>query len=54
MSRKSKFYNQEGACFVSFAVVEWIDVFTGNEYKNFPGSHASYFQTRTGKIDKLI
>jgi len=34
MSRNYKFHNPEGAYFVSFAVVEWIDVFTRNEYKN--------------------
>jgi len=32
MSRKYKFYNQEGLYFVSFAVVYWIDVFTREEY----------------------
>jgi REP element-mobilizing transposase RayT len=34
MSRNYKFYNPEGVYFVSFAVVEWLDVFTRNEYKN--------------------
>ncbi|MDP3463522.1 MAG: transposase [Bacteroidales bacterium] len=34
MSRNYKFRNPEGVYFVSFAVVEWIDVFTRNEYKN--------------------
>ena len=34
MSRKYKFHNPEAAYFVSFAVVEWLDVFTRNEYKN--------------------
>ena len=34
MSRNYKFHNPEGVYFVSFAVVEWIDVFTRNEYKN--------------------
>lgn len=33
MSRNYKFYNSEGLYFVSFAVVNWIDVFTRNEYK---------------------
>ncbi len=33
MSRNYKFYNPEGLYFVSFAVVNWIDVFTRNEYK---------------------
>ena len=34
MSRNYKFYNPEGVYFVSFAVVDWIDVFTRNEYKD--------------------
>jgi hypothetical protein len=34
MSRNYKFHNPEGVFFASFAVVEWIDVFTGNDYKN--------------------
>ena len=34
MSRKYKFYNQEGLYFVSFAVVYWIDVFIRDEYFN--------------------
>lgn len=33
MSRNYKFHNPEGLYFVSFAVVNWIDVFTRNEYK---------------------
>ena len=32
MSRNYKFQNPEGVYFVSFAVVEWIDVFSRNEY----------------------
>ncbi len=34
MSRNYKFNDPEAAYFVSFAVVEWLDVFTRNEYKN--------------------
>lgn len=34
MSRNYKFHNPEGLYFVSFAVVNWIDVFTRNEYKD--------------------
>jgi REP element-mobilizing transposase RayT len=33
MSRNYKCHNREGIYFVSFAVVEWLDVFTRNEYK---------------------
>ena len=32
MSRKYKFHNKEGAYFISFAVVDWIDVFTREIY----------------------
>ena len=34
MSRKYKFRNPEAIYFVSFATVNWIDVFTRPEYKN--------------------
>jgi len=34
MSGNYKFYNPEGVYFVSFAVVEWLDVWTRNEYKD--------------------
>ncbi|VBB47972.1 transposase [uncultured Paludibacter sp.] len=34
MSRNYKFHNPVGVYFVSFAVVEWIDVFSKNEYKD--------------------
>lgn len=32
MSRKYKFYNKEGLYFVSFATINWIDVFVRDEY----------------------
>ena len=32
MSRKYKFYNKKGLYFVSFATVNWIDVFTRDLY----------------------
>ena len=32
MSRKCKFYNKEGLYFVSFATVNWIDVFVRDHY----------------------
>ena len=34
MSRNYKFYNKVGAYFVSFATVNWIDVFTRQQYFN--------------------
>jgi len=32
MSRKYKFHEKEGAYFISFATVYWIDLFTRIEY----------------------
>ena len=32
MSRNYKFHNPEGLYFVSFAVVEWLDVFSRDSY----------------------
>ncbi len=37
MSRNYKFHNPDGVYFVSFAVVEWKDVFTRNDYKDYCG-----------------
>lgn len=34
MSRKYKFHNPDGVYFVSFAVVDWIDVFSSRAYIN--------------------
>jgi len=48
MSRNYKFHNPEGAYFVSFAVVEWIDVFTRNEYKDILLESLSYSQQNKG------
>ncbi|MDO9254935.1 MAG: hypothetical protein Q7U54_05415 [Bacteroidales bacterium] len=44
MSRNYKFHNPEGAYFVSFAVVEWINVFTRNEYKDILLESLSFSQ----------
>lgn len=33
MSRNYEFVNHDGVYFIRFAVVEWLDVFTRNEYK---------------------
>ncbi len=58
MSRNYKFHNPEGLYFVSFAVVDWLDVFTRNEYKDillesliscFP-----HFNTQNQKCDLNI
>ena len=48
MSRKYKFHNPEGVYFVSFAVQDWIDVFTRNEYKNILVENLKYCQENKG------
>jgi len=48
MSRNYKFFNPEGVYFVSFAVIEWLDVFTRNEYKNIIIDSLEYCQKEKG------
>lgn len=48
MSRNYKFHNPEGLYFVSFAVVEWLDVFTRNEYKDIIIDSLTYCQEHKG------
>ncbi len=48
MSRNYKFHNPEEVYFVSFAVVEWLDVFTRNEYKNILIDSLHYCQKEKG------
>ena len=48
MSRNYKFHNPEGTYFISFAVVEWLDVFTRNEYKNIILDSLRYCQKEKG------
>ncbi|MGS2765277.1 REP-associated tyrosine transposase [Sinomicrobium sp. M5D2P9] len=48
MSRNYKFYNPEGLYFVSFAVVEWLDVFTRNVYKNLLLESLAFCQREKG------
>jgi len=48
MSRNYKFHNPESAYFVSFAVVDWLDVFTRNEYKNILLDSLIYCQLNKG------
>ena len=48
MSRNYKFHNPESAYFVSFAVVEWLDVFTRNEYKDILVDSLEYCQKEKG------
>lgn len=44
MSIKYKFKNPDGCYFISFAVVEWIDVFTRKEYKELLVKNLEYCQ----------
>ncbi len=46
MSRNYKFHNPDGVYFVSFAVVDWLDVFTRNEYKNIIVDSLHYCQQK--------
>jgi len=48
MSRKYIFHNPDGAYFISFAVVEWLDVFTRNEYKDIFLESLAYSQENKG------
>ena len=48
MNRNYKFYNPEGVYFVSFAVVEWLDVFTRNEYKDILLDSLAFCQQKKG------
>lgn len=48
MSRNYKFHNPEAAYFVSFAVVDWLDVFTRNEYKDILLDSLSFCQKNKG------
>ena len=48
MSRNYKFQDPEAAYFVSFAVVDWQDVFTRKEYKQILIDSLSYCQKEKG------
>ncbi len=48
MSRNYKFHNPDGLYFVSFAVVNWLDVFTRNQYKNILIDSLSFCQKEKG------
>lgn len=48
MSRNYKFYNPEGIYFVSFAVVEWIDVFSRSIYKDIIVNSLQFCQQEKG------
>ncbi|WP_423127960.1 transposase [Gaoshiqia sp. Z1-71] len=48
MSRNYKFHNPDGVYFVSFAVVNWLDVFAGKEYKSILIESLRYCQQKKG------
>jgi REP element-mobilizing transposase RayT len=48
MNRKYKFHNPEGTYFVSFAVRNWADAFTRNEYKKILVENLAYGQKHDG------
>lgn len=48
MSSKYKFHNPDGVYFISFAVKDWVDVFTRNEYKDILVESLSYCQKHKG------
>lgn len=50
MSRKYKFYNNEGVYFVSFAVVNWIDLFVREEYCEIVIETLKYYQSE-GRLE---
>ncbi|MDP4272610.1 MAG: transposase [Bacteroidota bacterium] len=50
MSRKYKFRNPEAVYFVSFATVNWIDVFTRREYKDIVVDSLNYCIREKGLI----
>ncbi len=48
MSRKYKFHNKEGLYFVSFAVVNWIDVFVRSLYNDILLDSLNYCKANLG------
>lgn len=50
MSRKYKFHNQSLAYFITFSVINWIDVFTRPNYKNILVDSFRFCQVNKGLI----
>ena len=48
MSSKYKFHNPDGTYFVTFAIVRWVDVFTGDIYREIIPDSLKYCQTEKG------
>ena len=54
MSRNYKFHNLEGTYFDSFAVLECLDIFTRNEYKDIIIDSLHYCQKEKGILKDVI
>ena len=50
MSRSYKFHDPEGTYFISFATVEWVDVFTRREYKDIVVDSLKHCQEKKGLL----
>ena len=48
MSRKYKFHNKQGAYFISFATVYWLDIFTRQIYFNVLEESIEYCRAEKG------
>lgn len=48
MSRNYKFYDPDGLYFVSFAVIDWLEVFLKDEYKDILINSLTYCQLNKG------
>ena len=53
MSSNYKFHNLEGTYFISFAVVEWLDVFTRNEYKDILSESLEFSQKEKSLLNGI-
>ena len=50
MSRSYKFHDPQGTYFISFATVEWVDVFTRREYKDIVVESLRHCQKNKGLL----
>ncbi|MEO7081246.1 MAG: transposase [Flavobacteriales bacterium] len=50
MSRSYKFHDPEGIYFISFATVQWVDVFTRREYKDIVVESLRHCQEKKGLL----
>ena len=50
MSKNYKFHNKQGLYFVSFATVNWIDIFTRQLYFDILAESINYCRKRDGIV----